>query len=375
MNVKLHSILILFCFWHDGAAERSPESPIPFRDRNGNVVELSQYVARYKKAGTTEGVQIMTQPGFDISKMESDFQRSHVILFSGQFRSKIGNPPGNLYVLFTEDVRYCNSSALAYEVMGDLILSDMKTNNRNTEIQLLFGHMGRIEITKGLLAHMFRKLDIEGYHRRLNCEETNNDYNNRINDRTSSSGSPCENAILDERMPDTYESAIDDIIFRHNDIVNDNVVRLSSHIDSLVVKLRNAYLTLQRQTSGLAKIPEIPEKPRFSLKRTEELKNFLMIKYNEICDLKNQGKETSDGVSVSQALQWKEELEGTRSRIITLEKQLKAITGASISSRFGAEDEIVKTPYDALLNTANYSCMPKTDIDKCVKLTQTDSGN
>lgn len=238
----------------------------------------------------------MTQPGFDISKMESDFQRSHVILFSGQFRSKIGNPPGNLYVLFTEDVRYCNTSAVAYEVMGDLILSDMKTNNRNTEIQLLFGHMGRIEISKGLLAHMFRKLDIEGYHRRLNCEETKNDDNNRISD-TSSSGSPCENAILDERIPDTYESAIDDIIYRHNDIVNDNELRLSNHIDSLVVKLRNAYLTLQRQTSGLTKIPEIPEKPRFRLKRTEEFKNFLMLKYNEICDLKNQGKETSDGVS------------------------------------------------------------------------------
>lgn len=79
--------------------------------------------------------------------------------------------------------------------------------------------------------------------------------------------------------------------------------------------------------------------------------------------------------SVTQALKWKEDLEKTRQRIVILEKQLNTITGASLSSRFGSEDEIVKTPYDALLNTTNYSCMPKTEVDKCVKLTQAGSGN
>ncbi|XP_077297017.1 uncharacterized protein LOC143918821 [Arctopsyche grandis] len=130
-----------------------------FRDRQGNSVRTVNNKAYFQKSGERDSLPILTQQNHKIIKMKGDSQRSYLFFLSGNVVGRVLNPYGNLYVMFTSDIRVCNQTVVTIELVDGYIINDFKIDHFLGSMELKMGNYGNIQIKRNLLAYMLSKLD------------------------------------------------------------------------------------------------------------------------------------------------------------------------------------------------------------------------
>lgn len=204
---------------------------------------------------------------------------------AGSYRSHFGTGPGNLYVLFTNDLYYCNGSVVAFQVAGESMLANITSNNRNNDVVIDFGHMGIATVNKGLLIHMLKKMDFSEYYRYLYCREGSGkeQVDIRVDDHKVTFDKETQMNV--DKALETYETELGEIIAYHDKIIEQYKTVTKAYTNSLetiVDRLNQKIAQCLRNSQSRQNKPREPEEIN------DDFSVFIYRKINGVCTAKNQ---------------------------------------------------------------------------------------
>lgn len=204
---------------------------------------------------------------------------------AGSYRSHFGTGPGNLYVLFTDNIYYCNGSVVAFQIAGDSMLANITSNNRNNDIVMDFGYMGVATVNKGLLIHMLKKFDFNGYYRNLHCKEgsSRDQLDERVNNNRVTLDQETQMNV--DKALETYETELGEIIEHHDKIIEQYKAASNAYASSLENIVDRLSQKLGQCLGNQASRTNKPRKPEPA---NDDFSVFIYRKINGVCTAKNQ---------------------------------------------------------------------------------------
>lgn len=229
--------------------------------------------------------------------MEGDYQRSYLFFLSGNVMGRVSNPYGNLYVMFTSDVRVCNRTVVTYELVDGYIINDFKIDHFLGHMELKMGNYGNIQIKRSLLAYMLNKLDFaKDYYDDYFCLAENRrifSRNSVVQEMTTQiPGILTPNIKLDVRNltnddddDNDIDTIVEEIVKFHEMMMDNYALKIQNDEKSIYDKLnqRISQLNRLRQNNGFGgKIEDAVVQPKRRIRHNDDFKQFLKTKISRL---------------------------------------------------------------------------------------------